>query len=376
MTPTSSGAPAPQSPDSHFTATLLAWYSRNARPLPWRKTTDPYAIWVSEVMLQQTRVETVIPYYSRFLERFPTLAALAAASEEELLKTWEGLGYYRRVRLLQQGAQEVLTRYGGMLPSDPEALGALPGVGPYMAGALASIAFNLPVPAVDGNVTRVVTRVLAWNEPATTAHSRQVIRTWVAERFPDGAAREFTQALMELGALVCLPRKPCCRECPVQDECCSRKSNPELFPVKKAVRTVPSERRIVLRIDWNGKRLLIQRPSSGLLSGFWEYPNLPAETGVDAITFARRWTEEHLGLGLSFILFKTLVQIFTHRRWELEVLTARWPVAQEPPELPSGRWFSDEEAAELPCVTYLRHLEGRSPLRTSNKKVNTKLSGD
>lgn len=363
-------AQAPLSPESnHFTESLLAWYSRNARSLPWRATSDPYAIWVSEVMLQQTRVETVIPYYTRFLKRFPTVAALVAASEEELLKTWEGLGYYRRVRLLHQGAEEVLTRYGGRLPADPEALAALPGVGPYMAGALASIAFNLPVPAVDGNVIRVVTRVLAWNEPATTAHSHQVIRTWVAERFPDGAAREFTQALMELGALICLPRNPYCRECPVRDECRGMQGNPEQYPVKQAARTIPAQRRIVLRINWKGRRLLVQRPSSGLLAGFWEYPNLQVETGVDAMVFARRWAEEHLGQTLQFIPFKTVTQIFTHLRWDLEVLTAEWPVAGEPPQVPRGQWFPYEEEVELPRVTYLRHLEGDLSLKPAGKKI-------
>lgn len=367
MTSTSTSA-SPLPDLNHFTMALLAWYHRNARALPWRATTDPYAIWVSEVMLQQTRVETVVPYYQRFLERFPTVAALAAASEEELLKTWEGLGYYRRVRLMLQGAKEVMARYSGVLPADPSALADLPGVGPYMAGALASIAFNLPVPAVDGNVIRVVTRVLTWDEPATTARSRQVIHNWVAERFPNDAAREFSQALMELGALICLPRNPRCRECPVREDCSGQRNNPERFPVKRSGRAIPCQHRIVLRIDYNGRRLLVRRPSSGLLAGFWEYPNLPARAGVDAVTFARHWSEKHLHMALPFTLFKTVTQVFTHLRWEIDILTAQWPAAEEPPELPSGQWFLYKEELELPRVAYLRHLED-SPSRPRNKKM-------
>lgn len=171
-------------------------------------------------------------------------------------------------------------------------------------------------------------------------------------------AREFTQAMMELGVLICLPRKPGCKECPVQDECRARQNNPESFPVKQAVRAIPSERRIVLRIDWNEKRLLVQRPDSGLLAGFWEYPNLRVQTGVDALAFARQWAGEHLGLPLSFAPLTTITQVFTHRRWELEILTTRWPADIAPRDLPSSQWVLPGEEMELPRVAYLRQLDG------------------
>lgn len=347
---------AKNQPITNFTQSLLTWYQQNARPLPWRQTNDPYAIWVSEVMLQQTRVETVIPYYHRFLEQYPTITALAAAPEQEALKAWEGLGYYRRVRLLQQGAQQVVERFGGKLPADPKALASLPGVGSYMAGSLASIAFHLPVPAVDGNVVRVVTRVLAWEEDAATAGSRKMINAWVQAHFPESAIREFTESMMELGALICLPKKPHCRECPIRQHCQGVRRDPEQYPVKKSTRAIPVERRVVLRINWNGCHLLIQRPANGLLAGFWEYPNLLMKEKDDPLTLAKEWTKQHLSRTMQFQFIKTMTQTFTHRQWNIEVYHADWHEDAPPNKLKHGEWFLPDAEAVLPRVAFVRDL--------------------
>jgi A/G-specific adenine glycosylase len=343
-------------PDSQWLGgRFLEWYRQNARDLPWRKTKDPYAIWVSEVMLQQTRVETVIPYYQRFLAQFPTLKSLAEAQEQQVLKAWEGLGYYRRVRLLQQGAKEVLNKFAGELPADPELLAGLPGVGSYMSGALASIAFNLPVPAVDGNVIRVVTRILAWEQVADSARSRRVITDWVQRQFPNDAAGDFTQSLMEIGALICLPRNPRCQECPVRLDCqANTQGNPERFPIKKEAQAIPVERRIVLRINWDGRRLLMQRPATGLLAGFWEYPNLLSDPDDLGDMVASAWTEQNLGRALPFKLFTKTSQVFTHRRWDIEIWEADWLFAEIPNCPDNSVWVSQPDEQLLPKVAFLR----------------------
>jgi A/G-specific adenine glycosylase len=341
-----------------LTRNLLNWYHKNARPLPWRSTNNPYEIWVSEVMLQQTRVETVIPYYHRFLEQFPTITALASAPEQTVLKAWEGLGYYRRARLLHQGAQVVINRFGGKLPADPAALKTIPGIGAYMSGALASIAFNLPVPAVDGNVIRVATRILAWEEDSSTARSLKAITLWVKDHFPPEAGA-FTQSLMELGAMVCLPRNPYCDQCPVRSNCqvALTDDDPLRFPVKKASREVPAQRRIILRITWSGRHLLLKRPETGLLAGLWEYPNLSAEKDDDPYQLARRWTEKQLGKTLEFQFLSSMTQTFTHLRWDLEILEAEWPDSSIPVFLSESGWFLPEEKQKLPRVAFVRLLE-------------------
>ncbi|HBF40172.1 MAG TPA: A/G-specific adenine glycosylase [Firmicutes bacterium] len=335
---------------------LLSWYHQNARKLPWRETKDPYAIWVSEVMLQQTRVETVIPYYKSFLQQFPTVDALAAASENEILKAWEGLGYYRRAKLLLKGAQEVVKNFNSRLPDDPKALASLPGVGTYMSGSLASIAFNLPVPAVDGNVIRVVTRILAWEEEASTPSAKRQITDWVRQQFPLHQAGDFTQALMELGALVCLPRAPRCHDCPLLQYCKGTLDNPERFPVKKIAREIPAERRIVLRIRWNQMRLLLQRPKEGLMAGFWEYPTLVAGTVDDALELAEKWAQKQLGVSLHFIFFRAMIHEYTHLRWNLEIFDGEWKEKKQPKLIDGGFWFSAEKERQLPRVAYIRKL--------------------
>lgn len=338
-----------------FTGALLNWYAQNARNLPWRQTSEPYAIWVSETMLQQTRVETVIPYYLRFLKKFPTVSDLAAATEAEALKAWEGLGYYRRVRLLHQGVREVVARHQGVIPANPEQLLALPGVGPYMAGAIASIAFGLPTPAIDGNVQRVVTRQLAWGEPVESAKSRGILRDWVLERFPPARQGDFTQSLMELGALVCLPRHPRCGECPVERYCLGN-DQPQCYPVKKVSRSIPAERRLVMVIDWKGRRWLRQRPDTGLMAGFWEYPHRLVPRDTEALGLVREWSHNVLGEALEFRYMDRMTHIYTHLRWDLEIYGAKWRSSGPPPTPPRTGWFTPAEEAALPRVAFLRKL--------------------
>ena len=259
-------------------AALLEFFDGRARPLPWRETDDPYAIWVSEIMLQQTRVETVIPYWERWMERFPTVEALAAADEASVLKSWEGLGYYSRARNLRKGAAVVRDRFGGRLPSDPDELRGVPGIGPYTAGAVASIAFGVPTPAVDGNVRRVLARL--HDEPKPTA---AWLRDRAAELVDPERPGDFNQALMELGATVCSPTSPACTGCPVATVCRAREAGTQaLRPAPKPRGEVPHRRITVVAACHAGtdevRVALRRRPSAGLLGGLWEFPEWEHET--------------------------------------------------------------------------------------------------
>lgn len=220
-----------------FAARLLAWFDRVQRDLPWRRTRDPWAIWVSEIMLQQTRVEAVREPFERFLERFPTPAAFAAATDDEVMVAWRGLGYYRRARLLRDGARRVVEAHGGVVPDTIEALADLPGVGPYTLGAVASIAFGRCQPAVDGNVERVVSRHRGWDEPIGTAKARKPIAAQALAWMDRGRAGDFNQAVMELGATVCTPTSPACPTCPISADCVARRDErTSELPVKKPPR--------------------------------------------------------------------------------------------------------------------------------------------
>lgn len=259
---------------SRLAARLLAWYRQNGRILPWRGHPDPYAVWVSEIMLQQTRVETVIPYFERWLARFPTVAALAQASEQEVLQAWEGLGYYSRARHLHAASRMVMEKFGGQLPADPESLHSLPGVGPYTAGAIASIAFGLDVPALDGNIRRVYARLFDVAEPVTSPAGERLLWQLAAEHLPAGQAGDFNQALMDLGAMICLPKKPLCGLCPLADLCRARQAGTqEQRPVRLPKAVVPHQQRAAGVILVAGRVLLVRRPARGLLGGMWEFPN-------------------------------------------------------------------------------------------------------
>ncbi len=257
---------------------LLRWYERHGRNLPWRKTRDPYTIWVSEIMLQQTQVDTVIPYYERFLKLFPTVRHLARADLSKVLKIWEGLGYYSRARNLHRGARMVLTQFGGKLPVTLHELLTIPGIGKYTAGAILSIAFNKEAPILDGNVKRVLSRVLAIRKDPRDAGSEQLLWKLSESLIPKGHASAFNQALMDLGATICTPRDPRCLLCPVRALCRAVVAgNPEEYPARKPKKSIPSVEAVAAVICSDGNVLLRQRPPHGLLGGLWEFPNWKSE---------------------------------------------------------------------------------------------------
>lgn len=262
-----------------FRQQLLGWFDENARDLPWRRSSDPYAIWVSEIMLQQTRVATVLEHYARFMERFPVLESLAVASEDEVLAYWSGLGYYRRARLLHRAAQFIAQKLGGKLPEKAVALRALPGVGEYTAAAVASIGFGEAVACVDGNVERVLRRLMGWNEISVTAAKSRAQATRLLDAARPG---DFNQAMMELGATVCLPRGPLCLQCPVVELCATRGEH--RAGARKKMRSMESAYAFLRRSPrpHADEVLLEQRPASfSLMPGMWELPEIDPETALE-----------------------------------------------------------------------------------------------
>jgi A/G-specific adenine glycosylase len=273
---------------AEFTSRLLDWYRRQGRSLPWRGHPDPYAIWVSEIMLQQTRVEAVIPYFERWMRLFPTVEALADAGEQDVLNAWEGLGYYSRARNLHKAAKIVSERYAGELPRDLKALRNLPGIGRYTVGAIASIAFNMDEPTLDGNLRRVFTRLFDVSEPADSPAGLETLWRLAADHLPKGQAGDYNQALMDLGATICLPKNPRCLLCPLMEICKARingtqEQRPVLKPKKETPHFTHAAGVIVDRIGNSAKVqrgfptnkvvMLAKRPSKGLLGGMWEFPN-------------------------------------------------------------------------------------------------------
>ncbi len=297
-----------------FTNLVLAWYRENARNLPWRRTTDPYQIWVSEIMLQQTRVEIVIPYYQRWMDRFPTLEDLAQAEQDEMLTYWEGLGYYRRVINLQKAVKEVVSNYGSNLPDDPEILQQLPGIGRYTAGAISSIAFNQPAPILDGNIRRVFTRYFNISTPLGTTESESELWKIAEELIHTEDPGTFNQALMELGALVCLPRNPLCQGCPLEIDCAARQLGiQELRPVRKAKSPLPHYQVSAAVCLQNNRVLLTKRPLKGLLGGMWEYPGGKQEDGETLEEALQREILEELTAKIDIgQLLGVYVHAYTH----------------------------------------------------------------
>ena len=292
---------------------LLPWYAQNKRDLPWRQDREPYHIWLSEIMLQQTRVEAAKNYYIRFLEKLPDIAALASADDELLHKLWEGLGYYSRVRNLKKAAQRIVQEFGGAFPGDYKQVLALPGIGEYTAGAICSIAFGLPVPAVDGNVLRVIARLTDDDTPVDLPAYKTAVRENLRRIYP-AQAGEFTQALMELGATVCGPnRKPDCLVCPCKDFCKGNQSGrAENLPVKLPKRGRRTEELTVFVLSCDGALALEKRPDTGLLAGLWQFPNV---TGILETEQALGEVEK-MGLHPAQILRQVeRKHIFTHIEW-------------------------------------------------------------
>jgi A/G-specific adenine glycosylase len=279
---------------------LLDWYALHARSLPWRsEQPDPYQVWVSEIMLQQTRVETVIPYFERWLELFPHLPALAQADEQTVLRAWEGLGYYSRARNLHRAAQIVVSEYGGQLPQDAAELAKLPGIGRYTAGAIASIAFGKDEPALDGNLRRVAARVFDMPLPARSPQGERRLEELLRAHMPSGQAGRYNQALMDLGALVCTPRDPACTACPLRMVCAAcRLGLQSQRPVLPKRPPVPHYLVTAAVIRRGGRVLLTRRPAKGLLGGLWEFPGGKLEPEETLAECLQREIREELGAAI------------------------------------------------------------------------------
>ncbi|MBE7034761.1 MAG: A/G-specific adenine glycosylase [Ruminococcaceae bacterium] len=298
-------------------APLCLWYQKNQRILPWRENRDPYRVWVSEIMLQQTRVEAALPYYQRFLEALPTVYDLAKAPEERLLKLWEGLGYYSRVRNMQKAAQIVVEQYGGQFPKDAAALEKLPGIGDYTAGAIASIAFGLPVPAVDGNVLRVIARLCNDDADIMLSGTKKRVKEALSAvyRLAEADAGDLTQAIMELGALVCVPGVPRCEACPLQRLCQAKAMGTEkTLPIRIVSKEKKTVKRTVFLLCCGDKVALVKRPAKGILAGMWEFPAAEGH-------LSRKQAEAVLraqGIEGRLQSFVESRHVFTHLIWEMK----------------------------------------------------------
>ncbi len=341
---------------------LLPWYAKHARGLPWRGSRDPYAVWVSEIMLQQTRVETVIPYFERWMRRFPDAAALARAEEQEVLKAWEGLGYYSRARNLQRAAREIMERFGGQLPADAQTLKSLPGVGEYTAAAIASIAFQQDEAALDGNIRRVLARVFYMDLPARTPQGEKQLRALARQELPAGQAGDYNQALMDLGSAICTPRSPQCQRCPLADICeARRRGNMEDLPVMKDRARVPHHTVTAAVIQRGRQVLLARRPAGGLLGGLWEYPGGKTQPGESLNECLRREIREELGveieIGAEFGIYR---HAYTHFKVTLHAFLCRInggePQALHASEL---RWCEPEELESFPMGKIDRQISRR-----------------
>ncbi len=351
-------------PQKYFVEQLLAWFKAYQRDLPWRKNKNPYHIWVSEIMLQQTRVDTVIPYFHRFIERFPTIEALASAPEEEVLKLWEGLGYYSRARNLQTAVCEVKEKYNSRVPDNKDQISKLRGVGPYTAGAILSIAYNKPEPAVDGNVMRVLSRYFLIEEDITKNSTRVAMENLIRELIPHEAAGDFNQALMELGALVCTPRSPHCLTCPVMQHCSGRLEGvEEALPVKKKSKPPRAEERLVSLIQGTGihkgKILIRQRPQEGLLARLWELPHIELLknriewTGSDEenMDYMRASMSETNPIPVPFTPIDFLMNVehvFSHIYWDMKVYLCEAIDDDNEIESKNYRWITLEERGRYP----------------------------
>jgi A/G-specific adenine glycosylase len=354
---------------TNMASRLLAWYANHRRDLPWRRMQDAYHVWVAEVMLQQTQVATVVPYYERFLARFPSVEVLAVASLDEVLKLWEGLGYYARARHLHAAARKVVAEHGGQVPPTMEGLLSLPGVGRYTAGAILSIAYGRDVPALDGNVRRVLSRVLAIEEDVTQGAGQRRLWTLAEGLLPPGRAGDFNQALMDLGATVCTPRAPRCSQCPLALECQAHKlGQQERFPIRRQRMPLPHYR-VAAGVIWNGERrfLIAQRPLDGMLGGLWEFPGGKCEAEETLQDCLRRELMEELDVEVVVGDLLTVVRhAYTHFRITLHAFHCRI-VAGQPRALDCAdwRWISLDDvsrfafsAADHQIIAALRALGG------------------
>lgn len=326
--------------DSSFTAAMTAWYRKEGRDLPWRRTREPYHIWVSEIMLQQTRVEAVREYYARFMQELPDIKALAAASEDTLLKLWQGLGYYNRVRNMHKAAVEIVDNFCGEFPCDFTEIRNLSGIGDYTAGAIASICFDQRVPAVDGNVLRVMSRITENYGDIKSQKVKREMGQQLKVLYPESGCGDFTQALIELGALICVPKgAPKCDLCPAAEFCQAKANGTVLkLPVKAAKKERKQVRKTVFVLRCGDKTAVRKRGRNGLLSGLYEFPNADEEmTAGEALMQAEEWGCQPLDLTRSM----EATHVFSHVEWEM---TAYFMTVSEPAE--DFLWVTDAQMEE------------------------------
>jgi A/G-specific adenine glycosylase len=347
-----------------FGSQLLAWYETNARELPWRSMRSPYRTWVSEIMLQQTQVETVIPYFHRWMARFPDIASLAAAELQEVLSFWEGLGYYSRARNLHRSARIIMEKFDGNLPHTISELRDLPGIGPYTAAAIASIAFDVDVAAVDGNIRRVLSRVFDIRVPARSPEGERHLWSLAEKHLPAGKASAYNQALMDLGAVICTPKSPDCGICPIETYCQARTLGvQEERPVKLPRKKTPHHT-VTAAVIWrDGQVLLAQRPKNGLLGGLWEFPGgTLEESDEDLPACLRREIKEELGVEVQVDEpFGTYQHAYTHFKITLYAFTSKIIGGTLPKNLESDAlaWVGISELGNYPMGKVDRQIAQR-----------------
>jgi len=344
------GKPTPDLPfqPGKVAGRLVAWYGRAGRDLPWRMTRDPYRIWLSEIMLQQTTVAAVIPYYARFLKRFPTVQTLAAASLDEVISLWAGLGYYSRARNLHRTARQLVAQSDGVFPDNLAALTALPGIGRSTAGAILSIAFDIPAAILDGNVRRVLVRLFCWQQDPRSSIAEKQLWQWAEALTPANHPHDYAQAIMDLGATICTPRGPSCTDCPLQDICQSfRAGLASVLPITARKRKIPCRRQVALVVDNMGGYLLRQRPPEGFLGGLWEFPAMDLPDGQQPEQAAIRLLDD-LGLRGPLGKIGKINHAYSHFKLEISVFKVAQETAGMIAEKGIFRRVPLEELAGLP----------------------------
>jgi len=358
---------------SAWVHSLLEWHNAHARVLPWRETQDPYAVWISEVMLQQTRVEAVIPYFLRWMESFPDIRSLAAADISDVLCHWEGLGYYRRAHNLHRAAQQLVSQKNGQLPADVQALQALPGIGSYTAAAIAAIAYHQDVIALDGNLRRVLSRHFNISEDMTRSAGQQKAYDLARQALPSGAASSFNQALMDLGALICLPKRPRCAACPLQESCETFRLGIQAErPMRKERKPLPHFLVTAGIMHWNGRVLLGRRAEGQLLGGLWEFPGGKCEPKESLEECLRREWQEELGVVVEpGECIGVYSHAYTHYRITLHAFELLWmrgePRAKDHSEL---RWVKPGELHTYPMGKVDRAIAGQLLTRKSQEATS------
>jgi A/G-specific adenine glycosylase len=326
---------------------LLSWYGKEGRTLPWRENRDPYRIWLSEIMLQQTTVTAVIPYYERFLQRLPTIESLAAASLDDVISLWAGLGYYSRARNLHRAARQIVSEYASF-PNTLEGLLALPGIGRSTAGAILSIAFDTPAPILDGNVRRVLVRLFAWQEDPRSSRAEKQLWQWAEALTPDEHPHDYAQAIMDLGATVCVPRTPLCESCPLRELCQAfTQGCATLLPVARKQVKLPLRRQVALLVKCSGDYLLRQRPTEGFLGGLWEFPVVEVSPEQNHRQSAEFLLAD-LGLTGEVCEADAVRHAYSHFKLELTVFSVEIETKTSVAEAGEYAWYSEDVLKRLP----------------------------